>query len=82
MIPMERVHMLSTDQVLDSATISTIDQIGHSRLPVFKGCDRNQIVGYLLVKKLITVSPEKEIPLTSIELNDNVIVRFPFICKL
>jgi metal transporter CNNM len=76
MIPIESVHMLSTDQVLDSATMSTIDQIGHSRLPVFKGSDRNHIVGYLLVKKLITVSPEKEIPLTSIALNNPVIVRF------
>jgi Mg2+/Co2+ transporter CorC len=57
MVPMEVVHMVSTDQVLDSATLSAIDRIGHSRLPVFKGSDRNFITGFLFVKKLITCAP-------------------------
>lgn len=57
MVPMEVVHMVSTDQVLDSATLSTIDRIGHSRLPVFRGSDRNFITGFLFVKKLITCTP-------------------------
>jgi hypothetical protein len=50
--------MVSTDQVLDSSTIATIDKIGHSRIPIFKGSDRNIITGFLFVKKLITCLPD------------------------
>jgi len=57
MIPITEVHMVSTDHILDTATLSTIDRIGHSRLPVYKGSDRNLIAGFLFVKKLITCTP-------------------------
>lgn len=62
-IPMSKVNMLSSDQVLDKATIALIDKVGHSRLPVFKTSDSSNIMGYLLVKRLITINPEENIPL-------------------
>ena len=70
MIPMDRVYMVSSDQVLDEATLSAIDRIGHSRIPVFKNDNKNIITGFLLVKKLIT---SKE----GISLNECGSVRTP-----
>lgn len=58
MVPIEHVHMVSSDLHLDSSTISVIDKMGRSRLPLYSGNDRNFIYGYLLVKKLITEAGE------------------------
>jgi CBS domain containing-hemolysin-like protein len=74
-INLAKVNMLSTEQVLDSATIDAIDKVGHSRLPVFQGSDRQNIVGFFLVKRLLNVNPEKAIPLSSMELNEPMIVN-------
>ena len=56
MIPMNKVDMISSDTVLDLETMKMVDKIGHSRLPVYKSGDKNSILGYLLVKKLILVN--------------------------
>ena len=45
MIPIDKVYMVSSDQVLDEATLSAIDRIGHSRIPVFKNDNKNIITG-------------------------------------
>jgi metal transporter CNNM len=58
MVPIEHVHMVSSDLHLDSTTLSVIDTMGRSRLPVYGGNDRNFIYGYVLVKKLITEAGE------------------------
>lgn len=73
-IPMERVVMLSSDQVLNQETIDKIDMVGYSRLPVFLGRDATCIIGYLIVKRLINVNPEKATPLSTIALNEPVVV--------
>jgi len=73
-IPMSKVNMLSSDQVLDSKTIATIEQVGHSRLPVFSGQDTTNILGFFLVKRLISINPEKAIPLASMELKPPLVV--------
>lgn len=49
--------MVSSNQILDMTSLVLIDKIGHSRIPVFRNDDRNFIVGFLYVKKLITVTP-------------------------
>ena len=63
MIPMEKVYMVSSNQILDANTLKLIDDIGHSRIPVFKDENRNWIIGFLYVKKLITVNPTEEVEL-------------------
>ena len=73
-IPWDKVNILSSDQILDNVTIEAIDKVGHSRLPVCQGSTRTHIIGYLLVKKLININPEKAIPLMSLSLNDPLIV--------
>ena len=66
MIPMEKVYMVSSNQILDANTLKVIDNIGHSRIPVFKGENRNWIIGFLFVKKLIVVNPMDEVKLDGI----------------
>lgn len=73
-MPMEKVNMLSSEQVLNTEAIEAIDKVGHSRLPVFKGSDQTHILGFLLVKRLITVNPEKNMPLSDIKLIQPIVV--------
>ena len=53
MVPIARVFMLSTDDVLTVQLIQRVAGTGHSRIPVCVGRDRNSIVGLLLVKLLL-----------------------------
>ncbi len=73
-MPMDKVNMLSSEQLLDAEAIEAIDKVGHSRLPVYKGGDQSHILGFLLVKRLITVNPEKSIPLSDIKLIQPIVV--------
>lgn len=73
-MPLERVNMLSSEQLLNAETIEAIDKVGHSRLPVFMGTDTSHILGFLLVKRLITVNPEKALPLSDVKLIQPIIV--------
>ena len=73
-IPMSKANMLSSEQVLDSKTIAAIDQVGHSRLPVFRGADTTDIIGFFLVKRLINMNPEKAVPLSEMELKAPLVV--------
>lgn len=73
-IPMKKVNMLSTEQVFDLKTIEAIDQVGHSRLPVFKGTDTTDIIGFFLVKRLINVNPAEAVPLSSMSLKEPLVV--------
>lgn len=73
-VPLEKVNMLSSEQVLDVATMEAIDKVGHSRLPVFLGADHSHILGFLLVKRLITVNPEKGVPLSEVKLIQPIVV--------
>lgn len=74
-IPLEKVNMLSSEQIFDAATIEAIDKVGHSRLPVFRGSDRFNIAGFFLVKRLINVNPESALPLSSFTLHEPLIVN-------
>lgn len=57
----EDFYILSADDLLSFKKITEIFKAGYSRVPVFDK-DRNDIVGLLLVKDLIFVDPEDEMP--------------------
>jgi len=67
MTPIDRVYRLPIDAVLDHRTMSDLLAHGHSRVPVFEG-DPDNIVGMLLVKRLIAINPDDQRPLRSLSL--------------
>lgn len=76
--PLSKVFMLPEDTVLDSETLTQVqnitrnpdatspsDQIlhhGHSRVPVYRGTDRTSIQGMLLVKHLLLLTLRRPAP--------------------
>jgi ankyrin repeat/SOCS box protein 13/metal transporter CNNM len=70
MTSIEDAFMLDYNDVLDEHTMSSIASAGHSRIPVYMG-DRHkdpQVVGMILVKNLIMVSPADKTPIREITL--------------
>ena len=57
MTPMSKVFMLSSDDVIDMDLCAEIVNHGHSRIPVYNGTDRKNIMGLLMTKKLCAVDP-------------------------
>lgn len=53
MTPLDTVFMVSSDDILNEALVARILATGHSRVPVFSGRDRSNVVGLLLVKELL-----------------------------
>lgn len=74
LIPLNKVDMLSSAQNLNRKVIEIIDQIGHSRLPVFREDDENDIIGFFLVKRLMSVNPDIETPLSSLPLIQPIVI--------
>nr|PNR53930.1 hypothetical protein PHYPA_007605 [Physcomitrium patens] len=64
MTPIKDVFALNVDDKLDMETMKTIMAKGHSRIPVYAG-DKNNIIGLLLVKNLLTLPPQDETPVRS-----------------
>jgi metal transporter CNNM len=58
-----RVHtaFIGHDEVLDQKTVNEIQKSGHSRLPV-RSETKDQVVGYLYAKDLISIDPDDNIP--------------------
>jgi metal transporter CNNM len=73
-IPMSKVTMLSSEQILDAELMGLIEDAGHSRLPIFKGCVESHVIGFLLVKKLIRVNPDKCTPVSAIPMHMPLVV--------
>lgn len=57
MIPIKRVSMISSSTRLDEKSLYDILDSGFSRIPVYKRHDKQHVMGYILVKELIVVSP-------------------------
>lgn len=57
MTPLDKVFMLSDDDMMNEALVAQILVMGHSRVPVYAGRDRKNIVGLLLVKELVLRVP-------------------------
>jgi metal transporter CNNM len=74
-VPLDQVHMLHVDEVLDIDKLAELVHQGHSRIPVYDGDDRQNVRGVLLVKRLIVVSPEDKRTVRSIA------NRWPLICS-
>lgn len=66
MTPLESVFMLSHDATIDRQSMKEILHRGHSRVPVYSGTKDN-IVGMLLVKRLIQLDPDECTPIASLE---------------
>ncbi|XP_053161525.1 metal transporter CNNM1 isoform X2 [Hemicordylus capensis] len=64
--PLSDCFMLHADTVLDFATISEILRSGYTRIPVFDGERRDNIVDLLFVKDLAFVDPDDCTPLQTI----------------
>ena len=70
----ERAKTISHGAVLDEAEMVRLMRYGYSRFPVWKG-DRNNIVGYLRLQKLLTVSPEDRRPVATFALRKPLVVH-------
>lgn len=64
MTPIDKVFLLDIESRLDFATLTSITEHGHSRVPVYEG-EKNNIVSCLHMKDLALVNPEEGIPLRS-----------------
>eukprot|EP01117_Protostelium_nocturnum_P003056 TRINITY_DN1399_c0_g1_i1.p1 TRINITY_DN1399_c0_g1~~TRINITY_DN1399_c0_g1_i1.p1 ORF type:complete len:392 (-),score=52.35 TRINITY_DN1399_c0_g1_i1:68-1243(-) len=67
MTPLDSVFMVSKDEIFDHEMIKKIMADGRSRVPVYKDNRRN-IIGLLMVKYLIGVSPDKGTPISQVGL--------------
>lgn len=66
MIPLHQTFMLSTDDVLNSRTLNQLIETGHSRIPIYRQNNTNDIKGILLVKLLLKI-PWKEVDQVSVD---------------
>ncbi|CAI5733798.1 unnamed protein product [Peronospora destructor] len=73
MIPMGDVYMLELDMELSPDMLASILASGHSRIPVFEK-HRSNIVGLLLVKKLIVLDPDDRRPIRDLILRKPILV--------
>ncbi|KAK0438440.1 hypothetical protein EV421DRAFT_1714337 [Armillaria borealis] len=69
MTRMEDVVTLSRDTILDHKMIDTILTSGYSRFPIHESGNPLAFTGLLLVKKLLTYDPAKELPVSSFPLS-------------
>ncbi|XP_050567900.1 metal transporter CNNM1 [Cygnus atratus] len=64
--PLADCFMLRADAVLDFATVSEILRSGYTRIPVYEGNRRDNIVDLLFVKDLAFVDPDDCTPLQTV----------------
>ncbi|XP_062832443.1 metal transporter CNNM1 isoform X2 [Anolis carolinensis] len=64
--PLSRCFMLRADATLDFATVSEILRSGYTRIPVYEGDRRDNIVDLLFVKDLAFVDPDDCTPLQTV----------------
>eukprot|EP00607_Mallomonas_marina_P002778 CAMPEP_0182425750 /NCGR_PEP_ID=MMETSP1167-20130531/12237_1 /TAXON_ID=2988 /ORGANISM="Mallomonas Sp, Strain CCMP3275" /LENGTH=469 /DNA_ID=CAMNT_0024606717 /DNA_START=293 /DNA_END=1702 /DNA_ORIENTATION=+ len=74
MIRMNDVYCLSADTLLDESALQGILSCGFSRIPVFNRKDKQNILGYMLVKSLVVVNPDDRVSLRSIQLREPLMV--------
>lgn len=68
MTPINKVFMLSSNTILSQGTFNKILATGHSRVPVYRGEDRTDIMGVVLVKELVGINPADKVPITHVTL--------------
>ncbi|KAK4718617.1 hypothetical protein R3W88_016955 [Solanum pinnatisectum] len=67
MTPIESTFSLDVNSKLDWEAMGKIISRGHSRVPIYSGSLKN-IIGFLLVKRLLTVCPETETPVGAVSI--------------
>jgi len=75
MIPIETVFRISNDTVLNRKCKWEIMTKGYSRIPVYRGSNRDNLCGIFMVKKLIGLE-EEDLPLSE----SDVQLRMPIVC--
>lgn len=65
MTPISTTFAIDINATLDRATMNLIMDNGHSRIPVYYE-EQTNIIGLVLVKNLLTIDPEDEVPLKSV----------------
>ena len=73
MIPMQDVYMLELDTELGPDMLASVLASGHSRIPVYEK-HKSNIVGLLLVKKLIVLDPDDRRPIRDLILRKPILV--------
>jgi metal transporter CNNM len=73
--PLEKVFMLSTDDVITAALNRRIVDRGHSRMPVYAGANRQDIVGVLLAKDLLVIDETAGVTVDQTSIRDVPHVR-------
>jgi len=68
MTPLSNVFMLHYSEKVNRATLEKILASGHSRIPIYNGKKKINIVGMLLVKNLLNLNLDKEIRLGDLKL--------------
>ncbi len=68
MTPIDKVFMLPSDGRLDADTMTRVLQSGHSRIPVYAGGDRNNIIGLIMVKELVQYRTKDEVTIADIRM--------------
>lgn len=63
MTKIDNVYCLSSDRVLDFKTIKEIYESGFSRIPIYEGGDKNDVVGILYVRDLAFLDPDDQTPI-------------------
>lgn len=75
MIDISKVYCLSSDLILTKNTLKSITQQGHSRVPIFKGNNAQDIIGILLVKNLVGIDENCTIADSGIKLKNPIFVK-------
>ena len=83
MTPIENTFMISVDSKIDASCLKQIADGGHSRIPVYKGTDRENIIGMILVKSLISLhfQPQEEGVTANLRNMPGMIIGLPVISE-
>jgi len=68
MTPMKDVYIMSSEQIMDVNTMNEVLSKGYSRIPIHAAGNKDDFIGMLLVKTLITYDPEQELSVSSFTL--------------
>jgi metal transporter CNNM len=68
--PLNRVYMLPLEAQMDTDTMDSILKNGHSRVPVYRNGNRQDIIGLLLIKNLIKLNPYDPTPIADLTVRE------------
>jgi len=68
MTPIDQVQMLSYNTILNRKVRETIADGAYSRIPVYGDGGKDDIFGMILVKSLILLNPDEDIPIKNLKI--------------